>query len=58
MKFLIPSLMLLKKYPCTNTGNIALVCNGKRHYTGKLPDGTRLCWMYYKDYVEKYGEVS
>ena len=48
----------VKKYPCTNTGNIALVCNGKRHYTGKLPDGTRLCWMYYKDYVEKYGEVS
>lgn len=26
---------------------ISLVCNGKRKYTGKLPDGTKLRWAFY-----------
>lgn len=32
-------------------------CNGTRKYSGKLSDGTKLHWMYYKEYVEKFGEV-
>ena len=33
--------------------SISECCNGKYSYTGKLPDGTRLKWMYYEDYIEQ-----
>lgn len=33
-------------------------CNGTRKYSGKLSDGTKLHWMYYNEYVEKFGEVD
>lgn len=29
-----------------NQSKISLVCNGKRNYTGKLPDGTKLKWAF------------
>ena len=32
--------------------NISLCCKGKRNYCGKLPDGTKLEWMYYDDYLK------
>ena len=32
--------------------NISLCCKGKRNYCGKLPDGTKLKWMYYEDYLK------
>ena len=28
------------------SGNIVQVCKGNRNYAGKLPDGTKLTWMY------------
>jgi group I intron endonuclease len=30
---------------------ISLVCNGKRSYTGKLPDGTKLRWAFYTEHL-------
>ena len=30
-----------------NDGRIAMCCNGKRHYVGKLEDGTKLVWEWY-----------
>lgn len=30
---------------------IARCCNGNQKYSGKLSDGTKLHWMYYKDYL-------
>lgn len=29
-----------------NDGRIAMCCNGKRKYVGKLPDGTKLIWKW------------
>lgn len=39
-----------KKY---NAANISYCCLGKRKYAGKLPDGTKLVWMYYEDYLKQ-----
>ena len=36
-----------------NPYNITLVIRGDRNYTGKLPDGTKLKWMYLKDFIEQ-----
>lgn len=32
-----------------NQSKISLVCNGKRNYTGKLSDGTKLKWSFYDE---------
>lgn len=37
-------------YNCSN--HIIDCCKGKRKYCGKLPDGTKLQWMYYDDYLK------
>jgi len=34
------------------SGHISNCCSGKRNYAGKLPDGTKLKWMYYDKYLE------
>lgn len=40
-----------KKYNIGGNGSkICLVCKGERNTCGKLPDGTRLKWMYYEEY--------
>lgn len=36
-------------YKCNNVSG---VCRGKNRYAGKLPDGTKLEWMYYDKYLE------
>jgi 5-methylcytosine-specific restriction endonuclease McrA len=40
------------KYELKFASGIALVCNGKRKHSGKLPDGTPLQWMYYEDFLK------
>ena len=35
-----------------NSSNISAVCRGIRKVCGKMPNGTKLTWMYYKDYLE------
>ena len=32
--------------------SLSKCCNGKQKTTGKLPDGTRLQWMYYEDFLQ------
>ena len=27
-----------------------MCCNGKRNFSGKLQDGTKLAWMFYSEY--------
>lgn len=40
-----------EKYNISSKGSkISLACTGKRKHVGSLPDGTKLKWMYYKDY--------
>lgn len=39
-----------KKY--YNASKISECCNGKRKFSGKLPDGTPLQWMYYEDFLK------
>lgn len=39
-------------YNC-NMNNIGLCCNGKRKSCGKLEDGTKLVWMFLKDYNKR-----
>lgn len=41
-----------KKYKDTNVTNISRCCEGIRKHCGKLEDGTKLQWMYYKDYLK------
>ena len=36
--------------------NIRKCCKGERETCGKLPDGTKLKWMFLKDYKSKGGE--
>lgn len=36
-------------YNCSD--HISDCCKGKRQYCGTLPDGTRLQWMYYDEYI-------
>lgn len=42
-----------KAYPQIDNGNIAACCKGIKRSMGKLPDGTPLMWMYYKDYLQR-----
>lgn len=44
-----------RKYSGTQVTNISRCCSGERKHCGKLKDGTKLQWMYYKDYYKKYG---
>lgn len=45
-------------YNIKNKGNIVQCCKGKYKSAGKLEDGTKLIWMYYKDYLkEKVNEI-
>ena len=39
-------------YNC-KTPNIHKCCNGKYKSCGQLPDGTKLQWMYYDEYIKK-----
>lgn len=39
-------------YNC-DSGNITRCCKGERNYCGKLPDGTKLAWMYLEDFLNK-----
>lgn len=41
-----------KFYNCF-TGNIHKCCKGEYHTCGHLKDGTKLKWMYYKDYINQ-----
>ena len=34
-----------------NRSSITLCCTGRTKSAGKLPDGTKLIWMYYEDYL-------
>ena len=45
----------VRKYPQTNVANISNCCKGKRNYCGKLEDGIKLGWVFYEDYINKYG---
>lgn len=58
----------------TTFQNISSCCNGKRNYSGKLPDGTKLTWkfisdlprpqltdsdkVHLRDLLDKYGRAS
>lgn len=42
-----------KFYNIKSYNHIATVCRGRRKYCGKLPDGTKLEWMYYEDYLKQ-----
>lgn len=44
-------------YNC-NRKHIGSCCTGKRKSCGKLPDGTKLQWMYYEDYLKKQKEIA
>ena len=35
-----------------NNGGIGQCCNGNKNSCGKLADGTKLVWVYYKDFLE------
>lgn len=39
------------------TTNISKVCKGKQNSTGKLPDGTKLKWQYYSDYIKNTSTI-
>ena len=39
-------------YNCVRQ-HISKCCKGERNYCGKLSDGTKLRWMYLKDFLEK-----
>ena len=39
-----------------NARSISNVCTGKGKTSGKLPDGTKLQWMYLKDFIEQNKE--
>nr|DAT99554.1 MAG TPA: hypothetical protein [Caudoviricetes sp.] len=40
-----------RKYENAHMANISRCCKGITKTCGKLPDGTKLKWMYYKDYL-------
>lgn len=42
----------------TGISNISYACNTKSHIAGKSKNGKPLHWMYYRDYVKDFGEVS
>lgn len=41
-----------KRYDIKYPSHIGSCCKGKRQTCGQLPDGTRLRWMYYDDYLK------
>lgn len=40
-----------KNYGLVSGDRISQCCQGRTNYCGKLPDGTKLKWMYYTDYL-------
>ena len=48
------SMAIASEFYNINKTSIGKCCNGKQKYAGKLPDGTPLVWMYFK---EKEGEI-
>lgn len=42
----------------TGITNISYACKSKSHIAGKSNNGESLHWMYYEDYIEKFGEVD
>lgn len=40
----------------TNACNVSLCCSRVYKSAGKLPDGTKLVWMYYDEYIKKQGD--
>ena len=53
LNILFPCVKIAEEY-CINIlnskiGIISLVCNGKRNFTGKLTDGTKLTWNWLED---------
>ena len=45
-------------YGIKTPNGITQCCTGKYKSSGTLPDGTKLRWMYYKDYIEKFDEST
>lgn len=43
--------MASNEYNIKNVISICNACKGKKKSAGKLPDGTRLKWMYYEDFL-------
>ena len=41
-----------------NTSGINQVCKGKMKTSGSLPDGRRLKWKYYDDYIKENKQES
>ena len=43
-----------KFYNLSSISRISSCCNHKKNYksAGKLPNGTKLCWMFYNEYLE------
>lgn len=41
------------EYYNTSNSSIGACCKGKLKSSGKLEDGTKLVWMYYKDYLKQ-----
>lgn len=37
-------------YNIKKATGISMCCNGKRNFSGKLQDGTKLAWMFYSEY--------
>ena len=57
LNILFSCIKIAKKY-CINIlnikiGPISLACNGKRNFTGKLTDGTKLTWNWLEDIDEE-----
>lgn len=46
-----------EKYNISN-GDISRCCRYERNYCGKLQDGTKLVWRYYKEFSKKYKNNS
>ena len=40
------------KFYKIDRGHISHCCNGKQKNAGKLPDGTKLKWMFYDEYLK------
>ena len=45
------------EYYNIKSNHISDVCNGDRKSCGKLSDGTKLVWMFYKDYLEQQNNM-
>ena len=46
------SIMDASKFYKIDRGHISHCCNGKQKTAGKLPDGTKLKWMFYDEYLK------